>query len=184
MNPNDLPAGCAPEVQAVEYGDTSLLSPLLRGDVSALHGSGAAPFQGVVIGELLAITDDGMTPLVRFSGQPGDGALRARSSVDLYGPHIGSPVVLMFEHGDLARPVVIGVLRGQQGWPIADKPVQVEVNADGERMVVSAREQLVLRCGKASITLTKAGKVLIEGSYVLSRSTGVNRVKGGSVQLN
>ena len=43
---------------------------------------------------------------------------------------------------------------------------------------------MVLRCGKASITLTKAGKVLIEGSYVLSRSTGVNRIKGGSVQLN
>jgi hypothetical protein len=42
----------------------------------------------------------------------------------------------------------------------------------------------VLQCGKASITLTKAGKVLIQGSYVSSRSTGVNRVKGGSVQLN
>ena len=27
-------------------------------------------------------------------------------------------------------------------------------------------------------------KVLIEGSYLLSRSTGVNRVKGGAVQLN
>ena len=184
VNPNDLPAGCAPEGEAVEYSDTSLLSPLLRGDVSALHRNGTAPIHGVVIGELLAITDDGMTPLVRFPGQPGHGAGRARSSVDLHGPHIGSPVVLMFEHGDPARPVVIGVLRGQPGWPIADKPGQVEVNADGERMVVSAREQLVLRCGKASITLTKAGKVLIEGSYVLSRSTGVNRVKGGSVQLN
>lgn len=51
-------------------------------------------------------------------------------------------------------------------------------------MIVSAKEQLVLRCGKASITLTKAGKVLIKGSYVLSRSSGVNRIKGGSVQLN
>jgi hypothetical protein len=52
------------------------------------------------------------------------------------------------------------------------------------RMVVSAKEQMVLQCGKASITLTKAGKVLIQGSYVSSRSTGVNRVKGGSVHLN
>jgi hypothetical protein len=43
---------------------------------------------------------------------------------------------------------------------------------------------MVLRCGKASITLTRAGKVLIQGSYVLSRSTGVNRVKGGAVQIN
>ena len=55
---------------------------------------------------------------------------------------------------------------------------------DGQRLIVSAKEQLVLRCGKASITLTKAGKVLVEGTYLLSRSTGVNRVKGGSVQLN
>jgi hypothetical protein len=49
---------------------------------------------------------------------------------------------------------------------------------------VSAKERLVLRCGKASVTLTRAGKVIIEGSYVVSRSTGVNRIKGGSVQLN
>jgi hypothetical protein len=51
-------------------------------------------------------------------------------------------------------------------------------------MIVSAKEELVLRCGKASITLTKAGKVMIKGSYLLSRSSGVNRIKGGSVQLN
>jgi hypothetical protein len=70
------------------------------------------------------------------------------------------------------------------GWPLADRVDQVEVDADGERMIVSAKEQVVLRCGKASITLTKAGKVLIQGSYVLSRSSGVNRIKGGSVQLN
>jgi hypothetical protein len=78
----------------------------------------------------------------------------------------------------------MGVLREGEGWPLDQKPGQVEVDADGERMIVSAKEQLVLRCGKASITLTKAGKVLIKGSYLLSRSSGVNRIKGGSVQLN
>lgn len=140
--------------------------------------------QGVVIGELLALTDDGATPLVRVPGHHGERAVTARSSVDLQGPHIGASIVLMFERGDPARPIVIGVLRGGAGWPLPDKPAQVDVDADGQRLTVSAREQLVLRCGKASITLTKAGKVLVEGSYVLSRSTGVNRIKGGSVQLN
>jgi hypothetical protein len=132
---------------------------------------------------LLALSDEGATPLVRYPGQSGSGAVRARTSVDLQGPHIGSSVVLLFENGDADRPIVVGVLRGAPGWAV-DKPAQVEVDADGQRMVVNAREQLVLRCGKASITLTKAGKVLIEGSYLLSRSTGVNRIKGGSVQLN
>ena len=185
MNPNDLPVGPAPAVDALESGEASLLSPLLRGAVSALRGDGAqAVIQGVVIGELLALSDEGVTPLVSYPGQSGSAAIPARSSVDLHGEHIGSAVVLVFEHCAPDRPVVVGVLRGRAGWPLENPPAQVEVDADGERMVVSAREQLVLRCGKASITLTKAGKVLIEGSYVLSRSTGVNRIKGGSVQLN
>jgi hypothetical protein len=93
-------------------------------------------------------------------------------------------VALMFEGGDADRPIVVGIVRGQTAWPLDARPAQVEVDADGERLIVSAKEQLVLRCGKASITLTKAGKVLIEGSYLLSRSSGVNRIKGGSVQLN
>ncbi|MEZ2297754.1 DUF6484 domain-containing protein [Variovorax sp. RCC_210] len=146
----------------------------------------AGPWQAAVIGELVAIADEGSTPLVVFAGQPGTAALRARSVIDLHGAHIGRAVVLMFERADPARPIVMGVLRDARGWPRPEvpAPAQVEVDADGERLLVSARTQMVLRCGKASITLTRAGKVLIQGSYVLSRSTGVNRLKGGAVQIN
>jgi hypothetical protein len=146
----------------------------------------AGPWQGAAVGELVAIADEGGTPLVVFAGQPGTAALRARGVVDLHGAHIGRAVVLMFEQADPARPIVMGVLRGGAGWPGAEvpAPAQVEVDADGERLLVSARTQMVLRCGKASITLTRAGKVLIQGSYVLSRSTGINRLKGGAVQIN
>jgi hypothetical protein len=182
MNPNDLPAALtAPPLEAAD-----LLSPLLQGPALGVAAPAAtktpAPIHGVLVGELLALADGGTTPLVRYDGQPT--ALRARSTVDLHGPHIGQPVALMFEGGDPTRPIVMGVVRQAAGWPLAEPPAQVEVDADGQRLIVSAKEQMVLRCGKASITLTKAGKVLIEGSYVLSRSTGVNRVKGGSVQLN
>ena len=144
----------------------------------------APAWPAVVIGELLALAEEGRTPLVAYPGQPGSAALRARSLVELHGAHIGQQLALAFEAGDPGRPVVMGVLRQAAGWPLADPPAQVEVDAGGERLIVSAREQLVLRCGKASITLTRAGKVLIQGSYVSSRSTGVNRIKGGSVQLN
>lgn len=197
MNANDLPAdvinpttethGAHETQEAHDAHDAAgLLSPLLQApamlapDTQPEARSG--PIHGVLVGELLALTDGGTTPLVRFEGH--DVAVRARSTVDLHGPHIGQPVVLMFDGGDATRPIVMGVVRQAAGWPLADPPVQVNVDADGQRLIVSAKEQMVLRCGKASITLTKAGKVLIEGSYVLSRSTGVNRVKGGSVQLN
>jgi Domain of unknown function (DUF6484) len=137
----------------------------------------------VTIGELLAIADDGKSPLVIYPGQPGTAALRARAVLDLHGAHIGRSVVLQFEGGDPTLPIVMGLLHQTGNQPL-EASGNVQVDADGVRMVVSAKEQMVLQCGKASITLTKAGKVLIQGSYVSSRSTGVNRVKGGSVQLN
>jgi uncharacterized protein (DUF2345 family) len=79
---------------------------------------------------------------------------------------------------------MIGLTRDNRPWPLTEQPGDVTVEADGTRLVVSARNQLVLRCGKASITLTKAGKVLIQGAYVSSRSSGVNSMTGGSIHLN
>jgi hypothetical protein len=184
MHPNDLPAAAT-----LQAPPADLLAPLMMGRVSPLAAEAPAAHQtitqGVVVGTLLALADNGTVPLVGFAGQADGAAQRARSVVDLHAAHIGHQVVLAFEGGDPTQAIVMGVLRqGTAGWPQAEKPAQVDVDADGQRLIVSAKEQLVLRCGKASITLTKAGKVLIEGNYLLSRSSGVNRIKGGSVQLN
>jgi hypothetical protein len=58
------------------------------------------------------------------------------------------------------------------------------VQVDGKRVVIEGQEEIVLSCGESSITLTKAGKILIRGKYLVSRSSGVNRILGGSVQVN
>jgi hypothetical protein len=50
--------------------------------------------------------------------------------------------------------------------------------------VVRARGRLTLLCGRASITLSEDGKVLIKGVDVVSRATVSNRIKGGSVRIN
>jgi hypothetical protein len=141
-------------------------------------------FQGVVIGTLLGFKDDGRMPLVLYPGQPGTAAIEAAAILDLHANHIGCAVVLQFESGDLRRPIILGLLRPAEGWPLDDKPAQVEVDVDGQRLVVTAKEQLVFKCGKASITLTKAGKVIIKGAHVSTVSSGVNRIQGGSIQLN
>jgi hypothetical protein len=143
----------------------------------AFESWATAPVQ---IGELAAIGKDGMTPLVVSPMDPEGAARAARSVVDLHAGHIGRQVVLLFENADPRKPIVMGVL-GDQAAPA---PSSLTVEANGDRILVSARRQLVLRCGDASITLTSAGKVLIEGAYVSSKSAGVNRIKGGSVQLN
>jgi hypothetical protein len=58
------------------------------------------------------------------------------------------------------------------------------VHIDGKRVVLEGQEEVVLKCGEASITLTRNGKVVIRGKYLLSRSSGLNRILGGSVQVN
>jgi hypothetical protein len=138
----------------------------------------------VVTGVLVGFSNEGRTPLVTFAGQPGSAALAARATLDLHAAHVGSEVVLVFADGDPQQPIVMGVLRQQDTNALERRPGNVEVDADGERMIVAAREQLVLRCGRATLTLTKAGKVIIEGTYISSRATGVQRIKGGSIQLN
>ena len=173
----------AEEARTVEEESGGELLRLLK-EAGSAKAPQTAQQVGVVIGQLIGVTSEGRTPLVRYPGQPGSAALFARTVVDLHEPHIGHQVVLMFEAGDPAKPIVMGVLHEGGGWPLDEKPNQFEVDVDGERMIVTAKEQIVLRCGKASITLTSAGKVLIQGSYVLSRSSGVNRIKGGSVQIN
>lgn len=150
----------------------------------ALRAAPAGRVDGVVTGTLIGFKDEGQTPLVLYPGQLGTAGVAATAILDLHGAHIGRQVVLMFENGDLQRPIIMGVVRAARAWPLPDPPATVEVDVDGERMVVTAKEQLVLRCGKASITLTKAGKVLIHGAYVSNRSSGVMRIKGGSVQIN
>ena len=55
---------------------------------------------------------------------------------------------------------------------------------DDQEMVLEARESIVLRCGKSSLTLRQDGRVLLRGVHVVSRASGRNKVKGGSVLIN
>ena len=167
---------------AVETRDPEVQAS--RAAATPLGGVTNAPIQGSIIGVLVGFRDEGQTPLVMFPGQPGSAALEARAILDLHGAHIGRQAVLVFERGDARLPIITGVLRSRETRPLREQPGAVEIDADGERLLVSARHQLELRCGKASIVLTHEGKVLIRGAYVSSHSSGVNRIKGGSVQLN
>lgn len=159
-----------------------LLGSVLAGAVR--HGGNTEPFAGVVVGELIGLADDGHTPLVVFPGQSGSAAVAARTVVDLHGAHVGRQVVLMFDGANREKPIVMGTLCKAEGWPLQSVGDDVEVESDGQRVIVTAKERLVLRCGKASVTLTKEGKVLIQGTYLSQSSSGVNRIRGGSVQIN
>ena len=117
--------------------------------------------------------------------------LVTKSILDINENMIGKDVLVSFEEEDIYRPIITGVVqtlnvptnKSIKSKKSDETSVQTTID-DAERLVFTAKKEIVLQCGKSSIHLTKAGKVIIRGSYVLSRSTGMNSLKGGSVSIN
>ncbi len=60
----------------------------------------------------------------------------------------------------------------------------IEADIDGRRVRVVAKDEIVLECGSASITLRRNGRIVIKGTYIETCSEGTNRIKGGQVRIN
>lgn len=162
------------------------------------------PAGEVIVGEFVGLSQIG-EPLVNFvlnrQGRP----IAALSTSSLTQRHIGRKVVLMFVDGDLSKPLIVGLVYSPlhevienfelaafqtEATPKTDDSVSTSVgtehdmHVDGRKVTFEAKEEIVLKCGDASITLNKSGKISIRGKYLLNRATGVNRILGGSVQVN
>lgn len=144
--------------------------PGVRGDAATmarLHGFG---LDGAPV----------LADLARFPGE----LVSARTIVALRREMAGATVLVLHEDGDWTRPIIVGVVQ-DQGMDAAPAPAPtLDVQVDNERLTLSAEREIVLRCGDASITLTRAGKVLIRGNYILSRSSGYNKIKGAAIDIN
>jgi hypothetical protein len=165
---------------------------------------GVAASAAVVLGRLMAGSTP-LAPLVEFAGN-GAGPVRARATVALDGATIeravvtGQSATLVFENGDPRLPIVTGLVRTDQtttpfqdllvsprpsdpAAPPARRP-PLEARLDGDRIVLEGKNEIVLKCGEASITLRRDGKMVLRGAYVETYAKGVNRIKGGSVKIN
>ena len=140
--------------------------------------SGACP--EVIIG-ILDGFDSQARPLVDYPGNAAGAPLPALTTAVYGADAVGRQVALLFADGDWTRPVIVGLIR-PPGEPAPGGARVAEL--DGERLVLRAKQEIVLECGNANITLTRAGKVLIRGAYLSSRSSGVHRIKGASVDIN
>lgn len=153
-----------------------------------------APIEGLRVGRIVRINESGLV-LVDYSGNS-LGPLVARttssSNAKLLGKAkpAGREVLLAFDNNDPGHPIIVDTMYSlieEIAEPAAtaleaEKPQEAII--DGQRISFDAENEIVLRCGKASITLTRAGKVLIKGEYVLSHSSGENRIRGGSISIN
>jgi hypothetical protein len=148
----------------------------------------AAKIEGVVVGFLTGFDANG-SPLVDFLPNRTGADVIAHDTVPLNRSHVGREVALLFDQGNPRRPIVIGLMWGPRRTAVEtlvgrSTNRSVKATTNGDHIRITADREIVLCCGESSITLTAAGKVLIRGKYLVSRSSGVNRIKGGSVQIN
>lgn len=161
----------------------------------------ATKVDGVIIGVVAAVNDAGEI-LVAYAGNPSELPVVAKSTVAVTSDAIGREVALLFEDGDAGRPIIMGLIVNDStllicepqdtaekdgeftidNWNNAEN--DQELSVDGEKIELLAKKEIVLKCGKSSITMTRAGKVIIRGTYISTKSSGANRIKGGSVQIN
>lgn len=168
------------------------------------------PLSSLPQGELLLATlvgfDTAGLPLLRFGLKGELHTVSATPTVSVHHEHLGRQAALMFAGGEVQAPILLGLVHSALDTtleqPVAGPvrsddledvalfpPMQnteraLEAEVDGKRQVIEADQQLVLRCGEASITLTKAGRIILRGKHLVSRSSGVNRILGGSIQMN
>lgn len=177
---------------------------------SELHTSGVtaiAPSE-VVIGVLAAIDGTGRALVSFYLGEAVCEQIPALTTQALDTSFVGRQVALLFAAGNQQQPVIMGFIHspldmviGQTEVEIASDagivsdrdvfpataqytPSQRAANVDGKRLVIEAEEEVQIKCGEASINLYKDGRVVIRGRNLISRAAVVNRILGGSVQVN
>ena len=171
------------EASTVEESDTDFAALDQKPGASS-RAEMAAIAAGATVGFLHGFDIENRPLISGLAQLPGE-VMAARTTVPLGRQMVGEGVVILFEQGELYRPIIVGLLQSRAPEAkVAERPQHLSVDADDERYVVTAEREILLRCGDASITLTRAGKVIIKGNYILSRSTGYNKIKGAAIDIN
>lgn len=101
----------------------------------------------------------------------------------------GSVVLFTPPETESRRGCVLGVI----GKYTSSRESEQTNNADQEsesltihrdNIEIVADSKLVLRCGEGTLTVSKDGTIIIRGTRMLSRSKGINKIKGAAVQIN
>jgi hypothetical protein len=143
------------------------------------------------VGRLVAVDERGLA-WVDFGdgGRPAAATLAFTASREQleHVMHAKAPVVAYADEGGWQLVAVVGVALAAPTSPKATEAAALspvlEADVDGQRVRVQAQREVVIACGKASITLRANGRVIIKGTHVESDSEGTNRIKGGQVRIN
>ncbi|NRF66450.1 hypothetical protein HLB44_05595 [Aquincola sp. S2] len=137
------------------------------------------------VGQLVELRDG--RPLVRHDGAPAEPVFARVVDDALADAAAGATLLLFLEDGDPLKPIVVGQVRDTVTSAPAAPALQAPGRAlvlDLDRIVLEGHDEVVLRCGQASITLRADGRLVIKGTQLVSRASDTNKIRGASVQIN
>jgi hypothetical protein len=158
------------------------LSDVLSGDVPEL-------------GTLCRVSQDGK-PFVEYQGSRGERLARclggAANHLAPAAELAGASVLLLFERGDRALPIIVGFVHDTlQGAAELPRPAGETASGapasrrmEGASVLIEAEQTIELRCGQGSIVLNRDGHIIIKGQRVTSRARETNKVRGAVVLIN
>lgn len=157
--------------------------------------SGEEPLiPGMRVGWVAGVDADGSVR-VDFAGNR-HGPLLARTTVPLepeqwrQAARERREATLFFDDGVPSRPVLTGLLQPMPPTPLIDAMLSrlpdapKEARLDNRRVLLEAHDEVVLRCGKATLILRADGRVILRGVEVLTEAEEVHRIRGGKVKIN
>lgn len=159
--------------------------------VLPLWNSAATDAHGAQVGRIEGVDNDGNIA-VTFPGSSQHHPAKLAVAIDAtqlqHAIASRQPVVLVFENADAAKPIIVGfvaatpALDANKDTSARAEPLEADI--DGRRVKLMGKDEIVLECGQASITLRRNGRVVIRGTHIESDSDGANRIKGGQVRIN
>lgn len=101
----------------------------------------------------------------------------------------GREVLLLFEQGDPRLPIIVALMEDRLESLIDLMPSEADNRplhavVDGETVTIEAEREILLKCGEGSIHIRRDGKIIVKGTDILSRSSGRQRIRGASVNIN
>ena len=156
-------------------------------DAAAIENDTGASFATrTVIGRIVSMDDQGEI----FVAYDGSGVAPKRALLSLavsktavtelrrLGPKSVRVVLLLGD--ELPSPIIVDLVVDPK---VVESGYSVIEEKDGSLRINASRE-IVIACGKSSITLRSDGRVVIRGRELTSRASGSNKMRGSTISLN
>lgn len=152
--------------------------PLASGSGGAEPATAARPIAlpvtqaGLTLARLIGFADG--RPLVMLPGKPEP--TTASAACLLSANDAGRLVAVMFIDADTSLPLIIGAIAAEAASSVQSEPPA--------RLEIQAKNEIVLKCGRATLRLLADGTAVLRGVNVITRAAATNRIRGGNVQIN